>query len=125
MQRERVGHHRVGGIAERGGGQGLSPRVDDLRALFPLGLGLAGHGPLHAVGQLDVLQLDQGHLHTPVGGGGVEDFADVQVDRVGLGQGLIQGVLADDLAQRGLAIWPIAARTFSIASTDFTASTTR
>ena len=87
---------------ERGRGQGLALGVDDLGALLPLGLGLPGHRPLHAVGQLDVLELDQGHLDTPVDGGDVEDLADVEVDPVGLGQRLVQGVLADDLAQRGL-----------------------
>ena len=54
------------------------------------------------VGQLDVLELDQGDLDAPFDGGDVEDLADVEVDLVGLGQGLVQGVLADDLAQRGL-----------------------
>ena len=38
----------------------------------------------------------------PVDGGDVEDRADVEVDLVGLGEGLVQGVLADDLAQGGL-----------------------
>ena len=42
------------GHAQRRGGPGLAFRVDDLGALFPLRLGLPGHGPLHAVGQLDV-----------------------------------------------------------------------
>ncbi len=64
--------------------------------------GLPGHGALHAVGQLDVLELYQGHLYAPVGGGDVEDPADVEVDPVGLGQRLVQGVLPHDLAQRGL-----------------------
>jgi hypothetical protein len=63
---------------------------------------LAGHGTLHAVRKLNVLQLDQGHLDAPLDGRDVEDFADVQVDLVGLRQGLIQRVLAYDLSQRGL-----------------------
>jgi len=51
---------------------------------------------------LDVLELHQGDHHTPGLGGHVEDLADDAVDAVGLGQGLVQGVLADDLAQGGL-----------------------
>src|ERR1035437_2758242 len=93
---------RVGGLAQRGGGQGFAFGVDDLGALLPFGFGLAGHGAFHGVGQLDVLEFDQGDLDAPVDGGDVEDLADVQVDLVGLGQGLVQGVLADDLAQGGL-----------------------
>jgi hypothetical protein len=50
LQCQRVGHHRVGRLPQRGGGQGLALGVDDLRPLFPLGLGLPGHGPFHAVG---------------------------------------------------------------------------
>ncbi len=97
-----MGHHDVGGVTERGGGHGLALGIDDLRPLLPLGLGLTGHRPLHAVGQLDVLELDQGDLHAPFDGGDVEDLADVPVDGVGLGQGLVQGVLSDHLAQGGL-----------------------
>jgi hypothetical protein len=37
--------------------------------------------------------------HAPALGGDVEDLADHLVDAVGLGQDLVQGVLADDLAQ--------------------------
>src|SRR5580700_6511574 len=85
LQRERVGHHGVGGLPQRGGGQRLPLGVDDLGALLPFGLGLAGHGPLHAVGQLDVLQLHQRHLHPPIGRGDLQALADVHVDRVGLG----------------------------------------
>jgi hypothetical protein len=39
-------------------------------------------------------------------------------------EGLVQGVLADHLAQGGLAIWLMAAATLSIATTDLVASTT-
>jgi hypothetical protein len=50
---------------------------------------------------LDVLQLDQGD-DTPILCRDVQDLPDVDVDAVGLGQGLVEGVLADDLAQGGL-----------------------
>ena len=102
LQRQRVGHHDVGGGAECVGGQRLPFGGDDLGALLPFGFGLPGHGPLHALGQLDVLELDQGDDDAPLGGLDVEDLADADVDAVGLGQGLVQGVLADDLAQGGL-----------------------
>jgi hypothetical protein len=115
----------VGGGPELVGGQCLALGGDDLGPLLAFGLGLAGHGPLHGLGQLDVLELDQGHHHPPVLGGPVQDLADGQVDGVGLGQGLVQGVLADDLAQGVWAIWLMAAATFSIATTERVASVTR
>src|SRR6266536_4246612 len=102
LQCEGVGHHDVGGAAQGVGGQGLAFGGDDFGTLFPFGLGLAGHRPFHAVGQLDVLELDQGDHHAPLLGRHVEDFADVDVDAVGLGQRLVEGVLPDHLAQGGL-----------------------
>ena len=102
LQREGVGHHGVGRLAERGRGQRLAFGGDDLRPLLSFRLGLTGHRPLHAVGELDVLQLHQGHHHAPLLGRHVEDLADVDVDAVGLGQRLVQRVLADHLAQGGL-----------------------
>jgi hypothetical protein len=65
------GHHNVGGFAESGGGKGFALGVDDLGALLPLGFSLLGHGTFHGVGQLDVLQLHQGHLDAPLHGGDV------------------------------------------------------
>jgi hypothetical protein len=85
LQRQRVGHHDVRRIAERRRGEGLPFGVDDLCALLALGLGLSRHGPFHAVGQLDVLQLHQGYFHAPLDGADVEDFADVEIDAVGFG----------------------------------------
>ena len=125
LQRQRVRHHGVRGFAERGGGQRLAFGGDDFRPLLPFCLGLAGHRPLHAVGQLDVFELDQGDLHAPLGGRDIEDLTDVEIDLVGLGKRLIQGVLADDLAQRRLGDLVDRRLDFSIATTDFTASTTR
>src|SRR3954470_4129927 len=53
-------------------------------------------------GRLDVLELDDGHLDAPLLGLDVEDLADVLVDLVRLGQGLVEGVTAHDGAERGL-----------------------
>ena len=125
LQGQRVGHHRVGRLAQRGGGQRFAFGVDDLRALFPSRFGLLGHRAFHGVRELDVLQLDQGDLHAPRDGGDVEDLADVQVDLVGLRQGLVEGVLATTLRRVVWAIWLIAEFTSSMATTDLTASVTR
>jgi hypothetical protein len=97
-----MGRHDVGGGAEGVRGERFSLGCDDLRALLPLGLRLAGHGPLHAVGQQDVLELDQGDDDAPLGGLLVEDLPDADVDAVRLGQRLVQRVLADHLAERSL-----------------------
>src|SRR5664279_2060088 len=102
LQRQRVRHHRVGGLTQGCRGEGLAFGVDDLGALLALRLGLPCHRALHAVGQLDVLELDEGDHDAPVDGVDVEDLADVQVDPVGLREGLVERVLTDHLAQRGL-----------------------
>src|SRR6266567_2731104 len=81
LQCEGVGHHDVGGAAQGVGGQGLAFGGDDFGTLFPL---------------------DLGDHHAPLLGRHVEDFADVDVDAVGLGQRLVEGVLPDHLAQGGL-----------------------
>jgi hypothetical protein len=51
---------------------------------------------------LNVLQLNQGDFHTPRQGGRIKDLLDVGVDGVGFGERLVEAVLTDDLAQRGL-----------------------
>src|SRR5581483_23068 len=50
-------------------------------------------------GQLDVLQLDQRDLYPPVLGLDVEDLADALVELLGVGQGFVERVPADDGAQ--------------------------
>jgi len=79
LRRRRCGR-RGGKLA---GAQSLAVCGDDLRALLALGLGLAADGALHALGQLDVLQLDDRDLDAPVLGLDIEDLADVLVDRAG------------------------------------------
>ena len=102
LQREGVSHHHVGRASQLAGGERLALGGDDLRALLALGLGLAGHRALHALGQLDVLELDDRDLDAPVLGLHVEDLADVLVDLVGLRQRLVKCVAPDDGAQRRL-----------------------
>ena len=48
-----------GGAGELLRGLVLAFGVDDLRPALALGLGLAGHRPLHRLGDLDVLDLDR------------------------------------------------------------------
>ena len=69
------------GVGQLAGGERLALGGDDLGALLALGLGLTGHRALHALGQLDVLELDDRDLHAPLLGLDVEDLADVLVDR--------------------------------------------
>jgi hypothetical protein len=70
-------------VRELAGGQRLALGRDDLRPLFALRLCLAGHRPLHRLGQLDVLHVHNGHLGAPLLGLHVEDRADVLIDLVG------------------------------------------
>lgn len=117
----RMSHQDVGrGCRQRVSGQRLPLGRDDLGVPFPLCFCLAGHRPLHALGQLNVLEIDQGDHLSPVGGLHVEDPLDVDVDPVSLGHRLIKAVLTDPLRRVVCAIWLIAAATFSTAITDFT-----
>ena len=47
--------------------------MNDLRALFALCFGLLGHGAEHALGQIDLLNLDVHHLYAPWSSVLVED----------------------------------------------------
>src|SRR5499427_3022765 len=80
----------------------LSLRVDDLGAAGAFGLGLAGDRPDHALVEIDALDLHGRHLDTPPLGLLVEHILDIGVELVALGQHLVEVVLAEDPAQRGL-----------------------
>ncbi|KOX09785.1 hypothetical protein ADL04_02920 [Streptomyces sp. NRRL B-3648] len=54
LERQGVGHHGVRGVAERGRGQRLALRIDDLRSLLPL-------RPLTATAASVIHRLDFGH----------------------------------------------------------------
>ena len=95
--------HDVRRVAERVGRESLTFCCDDLRALFALGLCLARHRALHALRELDVLQLDERDQYAPVLGCAIENLANARVHTVGLGQRLVESVLTDDLAQRCLS----------------------
>jgi hypothetical protein len=53
-QRERVGNHHIGCLCQLVCGEGFALRGNGLGALLALGLSLASHRALHAVGQLDI-----------------------------------------------------------------------
>ena len=124
LQGQRMGHHHVGGRAELVGGQGLAFGGDDLGPLLAFGLGLAGHGPFHGLGELDVFELDQGHHHPQ---------SSVVRSRISRMSRLMRSVSASvwsrvcwptTLRRVVWAIWLMAAATFSMATTDLVASTT-
>jgi hypothetical protein len=118
LQRERVGHHHVGGAGQLAGGERLALRGDDPRALLAFSLGLTGHRTRHGLGELDVLELDDRDLDAPVLGLDVEDLAYGLVDRVGL-DSFSSGVWRPTPARSVVcAIGLVAAETFSIATTE-------
>ena len=80
----------------------LALGIDDPGAPLALRLGLAGDGADHALVQVHVLDLDVGDLDAPGVGLLVEDALDVLVELVALGEHLVQLVLAEHRAQRGL-----------------------
>jgi hypothetical protein len=73
-----------------------------LPPLFALCLGLASHRTLHAVGQLNVPELDDRDLDPPLFCLDVEDLADVLIDAVGLRQQLVERVTSHHRPKRGL-----------------------
>jgi hypothetical protein len=89
-------HHR--GLAQRARRLLLAEGVDDLGTAVSLGLGLAGHGPSHRVGQFHVLDLDQGDLDPPGVGQVIDDALQPLVDLVPVDQQLVQVDLAEDAA---------------------------
>ena len=102
LQRRRVARQHLGRLRELLGGLELALGADDLRAPLALGLGLARHGPLHALRELDVLDLDDGDLDAPRLGLLVDDALQDLVDLVALGEQLVERVLAEHGAQGGL-----------------------
>jgi hypothetical protein len=79
LQRQRVSRHHIGGLRQLAGGERLALGGDDLGPLLALGLGLANHRALHAVGQLDAPELDDRDLDSPLFCLHVEDLADVLI----------------------------------------------
>ena len=80
----------------------LPLRIDNLGASLALSLGLARDGADHVLVEIDPLELDGGDLDPPPFGLLVENVLDVGIELVALGQHLVEVVLAQDPAQRGL-----------------------
>jgi len=120
LRRRRCG--RRGG--ELAGGEYLAVCRDDLaRFSRSASVWRAIDRALHALGQLDVLQLDDRDLDAPVLGLDIEDLADVLGDRAGLRQQFTKRVAPDDGTRRGLGDLVDRGGTFSIASTETTSAT--
>ena len=77
----------------------LALGVDDLRPLLAFRLRLPGHRALHRLRQFDILQFDDAHLDAPRLGLLVDDRLQALVDRLAVGQQLVEFDLADHVAQ--------------------------
>ena len=102
MERGRHSGHDPPGLGKALRRLELTLRVDDLGAALALGFGLAGHGALHALGQLDVLDLDDRHLHPPGLGLLIDDLLKAVVDLLTFREERVQLGLSEDAAQGGL-----------------------
>ena len=91
-----------GRVGERLGGLELAVGVDDLGALLPLRLGLEGHGALHVLGQVHLLDGHLGDLDAPGVRVRVDDGLELPAQLVALGEQLVERGLAQDGAQRCL-----------------------
>ena len=102
LHRLRLRGQDLGGLRQLLGGLQFTLGVDHLGAPFALGLGLAGDGANHRFIEVDMLDLDIGHLDTPGIGLAVEDFLQGQVQALALGQHFVQRMPAEHGAQGGL-----------------------
>ena len=64
--------------------------VDDFRSPFPLRFRLLRQSPLHLLRKIDVFDLDIGDLDSPGFSLFINDFLQVQVDLIPLGQKVVQ-----------------------------------
>ena len=102
LERGRVPTEDLRGLAELLRRLQLSVRVDDLGPALTFGLGLTRHGPLHGLGNLNVLDFDNLDLHPPGFGLGVDAAGEVLVQVGPVSQERVQVGAADHGAQRGL-----------------------
>src|SRR6266404_3153112 len=102
LHRLRALREHGGGLLQLFGGLQLAFGVDHLGAPLALGFGLARDGAHHRLVQVDVLDLDVGDLDAPGVGLRVEDSLDVEIELLALRQQLVELVLAQHRAQRGL-----------------------
>src|SRR4249919_761351 len=102
LDRTRITAEQARGFDERGRGLLLAFGMDDLGAAQALGFGLARDRAHHGLVEVDALDLDVGDLDAPGIGLRIEDGADVVVELFALGQHLVQVVLPQHRAQRGL-----------------------
>src|SRR5215213_9252957 len=92
----------VGGLSEPLGRLVLALGGDDLRPPLALAFGLPGHRPLHLLGYLDVLDLDDAHLYAPGFGLLVYDGLKLGVYGLPVGEQIVEVFLAQDAPQGGL-----------------------
>jgi len=77
----------------------LAVSVNDLGPPLALGLGAAGHGPLHLLGDLDVLDLHDAHIHAPRLGQVLDDVAQVGVQGLTMRQNGVEVDPSEHAAQ--------------------------
>ena len=76
----------VGRLPQLAGRLHLAACVDDFRPPLPLRLRLTGHGPLHRLRDLHVLNLHDGHIDTPRVRLHLDDLTEVRVEFLPVGE---------------------------------------
>src|SRR5262249_9627658 len=97
-----LGFQDFGSFGQLGRGFKFAIRVNDFGAPLALRFRLAGDGPLHLFGNVDLFDLDLGALDAPGLGVLVEDDLELGVHLFPLRENLVELELADDAAQGGL-----------------------
>src|SRR5579872_430303 len=99
---KRLSGERLSGICEPLGRREFTFRMDDFGTLFAFRLGLLGHGALHRVRQVYLLDLHVRNLYAIRRGVSIKNGLNSQVQLVTVGQQLVQIYLAQYRAQSGL-----------------------
>jgi hypothetical protein len=96
-----AGHLRddLGRIGKRLGGFLFALSLDDSGPFFADGFGLARNGPLHLFGNVEILDLDGIHHHTPLLAGPRQKVEQTRIDRGAILQDLVEIALTDGIAQ--------------------------
>ena len=92
----------MGGLQQLGRSLQLALGMDHFGTALALGFGLLGDGPNHVFVEVNVFDLDIGHLDAPGVGLHVQHLLQILVDLLALGQQLVQLVLAQNGPQGGL-----------------------
>src|ERR1700683_2915121 len=94
--------HGLRGACQGFCGGGFTFRINDCDAAIALGVGVAGEGADHLIGEIHLLDLDHGYFHAPGSGVLIESGLKFHIELLALAEQLIELDFAEHAAQGGL-----------------------